>query len=174
MKFTSIYIIGLFFILLPFYNRAQNNPYWQEPTKIQVDSLKEVLAISTDDTVKMYINRQLGIYYQEINRMAALSYFEEMLKLAKKTKQKVWEAEALSRNGYVSCLIQNYSGGLKFLLMARNLASQKGLEKEMWNPGLLSKKNAAFDARMTILSDINNHLGLVHYFSGDYSKSLEK
>ena len=50
----------------------------------------------------MYINRQLGMYYQEINRMAALSYYEEMLKLAKKTKQKVWEAEALSRNGYVS------------------------------------------------------------------------
>jgi signal transduction histidine kinase len=173
MKLTSIYIVGLFFILLPIYSRAQNNPYWQEPTRIQEDSLKEVLAFSTNDTVKMYVNRQIGIYYQEINRMAALTYFEEMLKLARKTKQKIWEAEALSRNGYVSCLIQNYSGGLKFLLLAKNLASQKGLEKEMWNPGLLSKKNAAFDARMTILSDINNHLGLVHYFSGEYSKALD-
>ncbi len=133
----------LSFILLPCSSSAQNNPYWQEPTRIQADSLKIVLATSTNDSVTMYINRQLGMYYQEINRMAALTYYEAMLKLAKKTKQKVWEAEALNRNGYVSCLIQNYSGGLKFLLMARNLASQKGLEKEMWNPALLSTKNAA-------------------------------
>ena len=160
-------------MLLSYCSVAQNNPYWQEPTRIQVDSLKKVLAASTNDSITMYINRQLGMYYQEINRMAALTYYEEMLKLAKKTKQKVWEAEALSRNGYVSCLIQNYSGGLKFLLMARNLASQKGLEKEMWNPGLLSKKNAAYDARMTILCDINNHLGLVNNFSGEYSKALD-
>jgi two-component system NtrC family sensor kinase len=173
MKLISIYIVGLFFMLLPFYGRSQNNPYWQEPTRVQTDSLKMVLATSTNDSVTMYINRQLGMYYQEINRMAALTYYEEMLKLAKKTKQKVWEAEALSRNGYVSCLIQNYSGGLKFLLMARNLVSQKSIEKEMWNPGLLSKKKSAYEARLTILCDINNHLGLVHLFTGEYSKALD-
>ena len=43
----------------------------------------------------------------------------------------------------------------------------------MWNPGLLSKKNTAYEARMTILCDINNHLGLVHFFSGEYSKALD-
>ena len=172
MKQLRIYITVLFFMLLTFCSVAQNNPYWQEPTRIQVDSLKAVLASSTNDSVTMYINRQLGMYYQEINRMAALTYYEEMLELAKKIKQKVWEAEALSRNGYVSCLIQNYSGGLKFLLMARNLASQKGLEKQMWNPGLLSNKNSAYDARITILCDITNHLGLVNNFSGEYSKAL--
>ena len=160
-------------MLLSFCGLAQNNPYWQEPTRIQADRLKIVLATSTNDSVTMYINRQLGMYYQEINRMAALTYYEEMLKLAKKIKQRVWEAEALSRNGYVSCLIQDYSGGLKFLLMARNLASQKDYEKEMWKPGLLSKKNSAYETRMTILSDINNHLGLVHLFSGEYSKALD-
>jgi len=121
----------------------------------------------------MYVNRQIGMYYQEINRIAALTHYEEMLKLAKKINQQIWEAEALSRVGYISCLMQNYSGGLKFLLMARNLALQKSLEEEMWNPGLLSKKDAAYEARFTILCDINNHLGLVHYFSGEYSKALE-
>src|SRR6266487_1490194 len=173
MQQLRLYVTVLSFMLLSFCSVAQNNPYWQEPTRIQVDSLKLALATSTNDSVTMYINRQLGMYYQEINRMAALTYYEEMLKLARRIKQKVWEAEALSRNGYVSCLIQNYSGGLKFLLMAKNLALQNGLEKEMWNPGLLSKKNAASDARMTILCDINNHLGLVHNFSGEYVKALE-
>ena len=152
---------------------AQTNPYWQEPTGLEVDSLKKVLQTSKNDTVNMYINRQLGIYYQELNRMAALTYYKEMLKLARKTKQQLWEGEALSRNGYVSCLIQNYSGGLKFLLMARNLASQKNLEDEMWNPGLLNKRKDAYDVRMTILADINTHLGLVHFFCGEYSKALD-
>ena len=114
----------LFFVLLSCCTIAQNNPYWQEPTAIQADSLKKLLATETNDSVKMYINRQLGMYYQEMNRMTALTHFEEMLKLAKKTKQKVWEAEALSRNGYVAILIQNYSAALKFLLMAKDLASQ--------------------------------------------------
>src|SRR3954471_16042122 len=130
MKQLRLYVTVLSFMLLSISRAAQNSPYWQEPTKTQIDSLKKVLAISTNDSVTMYINRQLGMYYQEINRTAALAYYEEMLKLAKKIKQKIWEAEALSRNGYVSCLIQNYSGGLKFLLMARELASQKGLERD--------------------------------------------
>jgi two-component system, NtrC family, sensor kinase len=173
MKQLRPYLNVLVFMLLSICSVAQNNPYWQEPTRKQADSLKIDLATSTNDSVTMYINRQLGMYYQEINRMAALTYYEEMLKLASKTKQKVREAEALSRNGYVSCLIQNYSGGLKFLLMARDLASQKGLEKEMWNPGLLSKRNDAYDVRMTILADINTHLGLVPLFSGEYSKALD-
>ncbi|MGK2862643.1 MAG: ATP-binding protein [Chitinophagaceae bacterium] len=173
MKPLRLFANVFSFMLLSFCSVAQNNPYWQEPTRIQVDSLKLVLATSTNDSVAMYINRQMGMYYQEINRMAALTYYEEMLKLAKKTKQKIWEAEALSRNGYVSCLMQNYSGGLKFLLMAKDLASQKDLEKEMWNPGLLSKQHSAYEARLTILCDINNHLGLVHFFSGEYSKALD-
>ena len=169
----SLYLISLLVLLTSLSSVAQKNPYWQEPTRLQADSLKKVLQASKNDTVNMYINRQLGMYYQEINRMAALTYYEEMLKLSRKIKQKVWEAEALSRNGYVSCLIQDYSGGLKFLLLARKLASQKNLEKNMWNPGLLSKKNDAYDVRLTILADINTHLGLVPLFSGEYSKALD-
>ena len=83
---------------MPFMLSAQNNPYWQEPSSKQVDSLKKVLTTSKNDTVKMYANRQLGMYYQENNRMAALTYYVEMLKLTRKITQKVWEAEALSRN----------------------------------------------------------------------------
>ncbi len=94
-------------MLLSFCGKAQNNPYWQEPARMQVDSLKNVLATSTNDTVKMYISRQLGMYNQEINRTAALTYYEEMLKLAKKTKQRIWEAEALRSRKWLCVLFDS-------------------------------------------------------------------
>ncbi len=121
----------------------------------------------------MYINRQLGLYNQEIKRSLALAYYEEQLRLAKKTKQKVWEIEALSRIGYVSCSMQNYAGGLKLLLQAKNMAMEGGSEKGMWNAGLLSNINDPSHARITILACINNHLAILHYFTGDFSKALD-
>ncbi|MEJ7674825.1 MAG: hypothetical protein WKF59_19550 [Chitinophagaceae bacterium] len=55
---------------------AQKNPYWQEPTKDQADSLKMILQVTKNDTLRMYINRQLGLYYQEIKRAVALSFLK--------------------------------------------------------------------------------------------------
>jgi signal transduction histidine kinase len=173
MKLIRLYSRGLFLLLLPFHGAAQNNPFWQEPTRIQVDSLKGVLAATKNDTVNMYINRQLGMYYQEINRPVALAYYESMLMQAKKTNQQIWEAEALSRIGYVSCLMQNYSGGLKSLLLAKTIASEPGAEQGIWGPGLLSKKSDAYEVRLTVLADINQHCGIAHFFTGDFSKALD-
>ena len=143
------------FLLSPVLTQAQT---------INIDSFKNVFRNAPHGPQRFKAASDVYFYYQEINRMTALTHYEEMLKLAKKTKQKVWEAEALSRNGYVSCLIQNYSGALNFLLLAKDLASQKGLENDMWNPSLLSKKNSSYEARLTILCDITHHLGLVHFF----------
>jgi hypothetical protein len=87
-------LIIFFLVVCSFVSPAQNNPYWQEPTKAQADSLKLVLQVTKNDTLRMYIDRQLGLYYQEINRAVALSFFEQQLTLAKKLNQKIWEAES--------------------------------------------------------------------------------
>ncbi|MEO6548975.1 MAG: ATP-binding protein [Ferruginibacter sp.] len=160
-------------VLITYVSDAQNNPYWQEPTRERVDSFKKALTVSDNDTLKMYLNREIGLYYQEVNRPLALDYYKVMLTLARKTKQPVWEAEALSRNGYENNVIQNYSEGLKFLLMAMAIASQDGIEKGMWRPSLMSFRNNAYHARITVLADIYNHLGIVNFFAGEYAKSLE-
>ncbi len=159
--------------ILPSFSSAQNNPFWDVPTSKQTDSLKKVLTASRNDTLNMYLNRQIGMHYQELNRHVGLAYFKEMLKLAKRTNQQIWEAEAHSRVGYVSCLMQNYSGGLKSLLLAKTMASEPRAEKGMWNPGLLSLKADPYVVRMTVLADINQHFGIVHYFTGEYSKTLD-
>jgi tetratricopeptide (TPR) repeat protein len=173
MKPHYLYLRVCLFLLVSFCSNAQNNPYWQEPSLQQVDSLKKIIAVSSNDTLKMYASRQIGLYYQEINRPIALSSYKEMLKLASKIKQSVWEAGALSRYGYVFCSMQNYAEGLKFLLEAITLASKDGIENGIWRPDLLSFKKDASHARMTVLADIYNHLGIVNYFTGEYSKSLE-
>ena len=172
MKITNIYLSGLFWTLLPFCSGAQNNPFWDVPTGKQTDSLKKVLAGSKNDTVNMYLNRQIGMHYQELDRPVALASYKNMLALAEKTDQRLWEAEALSRVGYVSCLMQDYSGGLRLFLRAKQIASETSAEKGMWKPGLLSKKSDPYVVRLTVMADIQQHLGLVHYFTGDFSKAL--
>jgi two-component system, NtrC family, sensor kinase len=173
MKTLIIYIFGFLLGLLPYYSNAQKNPFWDVPTSLQAESLKQILEASNNDTLNMYLNRQIGLHYQELNRPVALARYKEMLVLAKKTNQQLWEAEAHSRVGYVSCLMQNYAGGLKSLILAKSMASEPRAENEMWNPGLLSQDSNPYIVRMTVMANITQHFGLVHYFAGEYSKALE-
>ena len=173
MKFIKIGTVVFFIVFIPLMAFGQQNPYWQEPTAAEADSLKLVLQTTENDSLKMHINRQLGLYYSERNRFIALEYFEAQLQLAKKLKQKIWEAEALSRLGYVSSLIQNYPGSLNYLLAAREVASDPKAGINMWNVSLLTDDGDANSARLTILSDIINHFGILHFFIGNYSKAIE-
>jgi len=172
MKQFKLYRCIFLFFLLPLFLQAEENPFWQEPTTFQADSLKQLLFSTKNDTVRMFANRQLGLYYQEISRPVALAYYEELLRLARQLKQKLWEAEGLSRIGYVSSLMQNYSGGLKSLLLAIEIASDPKNEREIWNVNLFSSDGDTHRARITLLANITEHFGLLYYFTGDYNMAL--
>jgi signal transduction histidine kinase len=173
MKIIKINTVLFFILIIPLMALGQNNPYWQEPTAAEADSLKMVLQSTDNDSVKMHINRQLGLYYQEIHRFTALEYFETQLELAKRLNQKVWEADALSGIGYVLSLIQNYPGSLNSLLAARDIASDPQAGKDLWNVYQFSEDSDANRARLTVLAAIINHLGVLNYFVGNYEKALE-
>ena len=173
MRQFKLYSYIFLFFVFPLLLHAEENPFWQEPTKVQADSLKQLLISSKNDTIRMLTNRQLGLYYQEISRPIALAHFEELLKLARQLKQKLWEAEGLSRIGYVSGLMQNYSTGLKSLLLAKEIASDDRIQKDIWNVNLFSGERDPHLARLKVLANINEHLGLLYYFTGDYNMSLE-
>ena len=173
MKIIKINTVLFFILIIPLMALGQNNPYWQEPTAAEADSLKMVLQSTDNDSVKMHINRQLGLYYQEIHRFTALEYFETQLELAKRLNQKVWEADALSGIGYVSSLIQNYPGSLNSLLAARDIASDPQAGKDLWNVYQFSEDSDANRARLTVLAGVINHLGVLNYFVGNYEKALE-
>ena len=173
MKIIKINTVLFFILIIPLMVLGQNNPYWQEPTAAEADSLKMMLHSTDNDSVKMHINRQLGLYYSERYRFTALEYFEAQLQLAKTLKQKIWEAEALSRLGYVSSLIQNYPGSLNYLLAAREVASDTKAGLNMWGVHLLTDDGDANSARLTILLDIINHFGVLNFFVGNYEKAIE-
>jgi len=173
MKFIKISALLFFFAIIPLEAFSQNNPYWQRPTPAEADSLKMVLQSSENDSLKMYINRQLGLYYSERNRFIALEYLNAQLELAQTLNQKVWEAEALGALGYVTALILNYPGSLNYLLNAREIASDPDAAKNMWNVSLLSDDGDPNSARLTVLAVITSNFGILHYFVGSYDKALE-
>jgi len=120
----------------------------------------------------MYLNRQLGLYYEETRRQQSLSYYQEMLALAIKTKQRIWEADALSRVGYIFGAIQHYAGAINSLLQAQTIAADPAIEQTMWRPDLLHKTAAPHLVRLTVQASILQHLGIIHSFAGDYAKAL--
>jgi len=172
MKILKIGTVLLFLAIIPLEAFGQNNPYWQEPTAADADSFKVMLQSTDNDSLKMHINRQLGLYYSERDRFIALEYFKAQLELAKRLNQKIWEAEALSRLGYVSSLVQNYPGSLNYSLAARNLASDPKAGMNMWGVHLLTDDGDSNSARLTVLLDIINHLGILNFFIGNYEQAI--
>ncbi|SDC87668.1 Tetratricopeptide repeat-containing protein [Algoriphagus faecimaris] len=173
MKTIKITFILFFILTNSMMVLGQKNPYWQEPKVGQADSLKSWLESTKDDSMKLYINRQLGLYYQERNRFIAFDYFNAQLELARKLNQKVWEAEALSRLGYVSSSSQNYPGALNYLLAARKIASDPDASLNLCKISLLTDDGDANSARMTVLLEIINHLGILNNFVGNYEKAID-
>ncbi|EOZ96609.1 two-component hybrid sensor and regulator [Indibacter alkaliphilus LW1] len=172
MKIFKINIILFFILTNSLMVLGQKNPYWQEPTAAEADSLKILLQSTENDSVKMYINWQLGWFYQERNRYTAFEYFTAQLLQAKNLKQKIWEAGALNQLGYISSLSQNYPGALNYLLAAREIASDPNSSLNMWGVHLLTDDGIANSARLTILLDNINHFGVLNYFVGNFEKAI--
>ena len=159
-------------MLLPSIIIAQQYTYWQQPSKEQADSLKIQLGHVHDDTIRMYLCREIGFYYQEIQRDSSLYYSQQSLFLAKKLNLKLWEAEAQSQVGFSLLNLGDYPASLKALLNAQTIAEDKNSEKNIWNLPFFSKEKDPFIARMTVLGRLHDFLGILYTFTGDMEKRL--
>jgi len=151
---------------------AQQKTYWNHPGKQQVDSYKDQLSHISNDTTKMYLCREIGMYYQEIQRDSSLFYFQQSLLFAQNLKLKLWEAEAYSRMGFILMNLGNYPGSLQALLNAKSIAEDTECEKNIWHISVFSKEEDPVVARMTVLGCIHDHLGILYIFTGDMEKRL--
>jgi two-component system, NtrC family, sensor kinase len=166
-------IIGLLLpLLFTVTLAAQQNPYWQEPSKTQAASLRRLVQETKNDSLRMYACRQLGLYYQEIKRDSSLLFYEQQLSLASRLKLKLWEAEAYSRIGYISGILGNYPRSLKSLTIARGIIRDKNTENGTWNIAHFSKEQDAHTAWSTLAASIAEHLGILYVFTGDFEKGL--
>ena len=78
--------ISIIIMLFPTFMLAQQKTYWNHPGKQQVDSYKDQLSHISNDTTKMYLCREIGMYYQEIQRDSSLFYFQQSLLFAQNLK----------------------------------------------------------------------------------------
>src|SRR5204863_1997119 len=129
----SFIIIILFSFLPSFVWAQQQNLYYDQEQKKQLDSLRLALKTATNDTLRMEIYWALGFNYMEIKNDSALYFHEQQLLLAKKLKLKLWEADSYDFAGYALNLLGNYPKALQYLLQGIKIAEDPETEKRIWN-----------------------------------------
>jgi signal transduction histidine kinase len=151
---------------------AQKNPYWIEPSRHQADSLKALLTQINNDSTRMYICRELGFYYDEIQRDSSLYYYKQQLLLAQKLKLKLWEAEAYCGMGLALTNLGDTPRSLQVLLNGESIADNNETERNVWHSELLSEDKNPLTARMTILGRIYSNMGVLYIDVDDMKKLL--
>src|SRR5688572_15779641 len=140
-----------FFIFLPLFAQGQVNPLFLEPNKKQADSLQVVLRQNINDTLRMAANRELSLYYLDINSDSALYFIENDLPLARKLKLRLWEADALDLIGIIASNKGNYIRGIKSFQEAIMIAESKDSEKNIWQIAKFTNSNDPELARLSVL-----------------------
>ena len=107
---------------------AQEQTYFVQWTNKGADSAKVLFRVSDNDSVRMKLARSLGLYYQEKDRDTSLFYTLKQLQLAKKLKQRFWEADAYDASGWLLSQLKNYPLSLTHLLNGRKIAEDKSTE----------------------------------------------
>ena len=151
---------------------AQEQTYFVQWTNKGADSAKVLFRVSDNDSVRMKLARSLGLYYQEKDRDTSLFYTLKQLQLAKKLKQRFWEADAYDASGWLLSQLKNYPLSLTHLLNARKIAEDKSTEENIWNLSWFSPKGDARYARLTSLGFIHNDLSQLYNQMGDRQREL--
>ena len=118
MKIVSKIILFLF---LPVLSIAQIAP---------IDSLKNILENSRNDSVSYRACKFIYDYYEETNRDSAFYYAEKALLLAQKNKKGLAEIQSLDNQAYQLIGLGRYAEALQYLLDAFKKVEEPGLENE--------------------------------------------
>jgi len=163
----------LFFLLIPVFVKAQQDPFVEMWSNKQIDSLREEWKHTAgNDTMRMRIARSLGWYYQEMNRDSSIYFQSIQLELARKLKLKLWEADALDQGGWLFAQLKNYPLSLQYFLDGFEILQNKDSEKNIWLITLFSKDKDPGKARLTSLASIYNDIAVLYAATGNKEKEL--
>jgi len=161
--------------LLPFSLMAQTGTYYDynSYSKHRVDSLHLLFKNTGNDTVKMAVSRELGLYYLETNSDSAYYFFSLELKIAKHFSLKLWTADANDMLGYNETKRGNYPAALQHFLVAVQLGEDVETEKNIWRVTKFSVDGNPQRARLTSLANIYNDFGLLYKAIMNLDKQTE-
>ncbi len=149
-------------LLLPVFVSAQQE-------QKQLDSLHVALKNAANDTLRMDLNFQLGIFYLEINFDSSLIYLNRTIPLAQKLKLKIKEADALELKGYMLYKSGNYPSSLESFLKALKIAEDPSSEKYTWD---IPKGQTPENVRLDVLGFIYHNMGHLYGKTGNTKKQI--
>lgn len=161
-------------LLFPTWLCAQTGTYYDYNyySKQRFDSLQAVFKTTANDTVKMAVCRDLGLYYNESKTDSALYFHTIQTQLAKKLNQKLWEADAHDISGYVLASKGEYTSSLQHLLEAQKIAKDRKTENNIWRISKFSGEKDPGIARLTVLGNSYNDLSVLYNKSENTEKEL--
>ncbi len=149
-------------LLLPVVVSAQSD-------QKQLDSLQVALKNAANDTIRMNVYYELGLFYNEINLDSSIYYLDQSIPLAQKLELKINEAWALSDKGYMLMKIGNYPRSLESFLQVLKIAEDPASEKTAWN---LPKGRTPRKDRLDVLGFTRLEMGHLYGTTGNTDKQI--
>ena len=146
---------------------AAINPYWNIPNQSEVAVLRQTFASSENDTVKMYISRDLGFYYEERDYDSSLYFFKRTQELAIKLNQNIWEAEALAHIGFSLSPLGFFPDALMAQLRAQSILNEDKIGQNPIGLPRLAVNGDYERAKKTIACMSVNYMGIMYIIMDD-------
>ena len=164
----------LLFLLLPVFADAQQNSFYEQEQKKQLDSLQLTLKNATNDTLRMDLYKKLSRHYEyeeiKIKRDSSRYFTQLQLLISQKLKLKLWEADALSHIGFLLNTSDNYPEALQSLLKSLKIAEDRESEKNHW--GLINQYETPEKSRLNMLALTHFYLGQVYRHTDNNNQQL--
>ncbi len=148
-----------------------------------IDSLKDEIKTSQNDTLNLVLYSLLCSDYQSSNYDSTLFYSQKQFQLAQKLNYKLDQAYALDNIGYNMYYLSNPKS-LQILLKGVKLAEDPGIEKNVlpekyWSimvyydaKALPKSQKKPLNVRMLILASLNQDIG--HVYGNDFGNRQQQ
>ncbi len=143
-----------------------------------IDSLKNEITITKNDTIELVLFGKLSDAYTEINPDSAYHYAGKMLTITKKLDLKLEEVYALDQMGYALLNLGNYPRSLQTLLSAISITEDPKSEKNILSAkfpptdDFTDRTLTAHLQRLTQLSRTHQYTGIIYLNARNYEKAL--
>jgi signal transduction histidine kinase len=144
-----------------------------------IDSLKNEIANSENDTIRLIRLRNISRVYSELNPDSAFTYSEKLLTISQKLDFKLDEANALREKAYALLNMGNYPRSLQTILSSLKIAEDPKSEQRIltgkYSEDALVDRNASPDVqRLSELGFIHQTLGILYTNMRNYDKALSQ